>query len=212
MKVVTLTNGQFAENCYLVIDEHAKLAAVVDPGEGAQLILARLATEEVETVEIWITHAHVDHVAGAAAVHAATGAPVRLHPEDVSLYRATPAQAAWLGVAVADPPEPSLTFTAGDRVTVGSLGFDVHHTPGHSPGSVSLVGHGVAFVGDVLFAGSVGRVDLPGGSGAALLESIQHELLPLPDETVVYAGHGPATTIGRERRSNPFLTGAARLA
>lgn len=212
MKVVTLTNGQFAENCYLVIDEDAKVAAVVDPGEDARLILARLATEGVQTVEIWITHAHVDHVAGAAAVHDATNAPVRIHPDDVPLYRAMPTQGAWLGVAVADPPEPTLAFTAGDRVTVGALAFDVHHTPGHSPGSVSLVGHGVAFVGDVLFAGSVGRVDLPGGSGAALLESIQRELLPLPDETVVYAGHGPPTTIGRERRTNPFLTGAARLA
>jgi len=211
VKVVTLTNGQFAENCYLVIDEDAKVAAVVDPGEDARLILARLATEGVQTVEIWITHAHVDHVAGTAAVHDATGAPVRIHPDDLALYHAAPMQSAWLGVAVPDLPEPSLVFTAGDPVTVGSLTFDVLHTPGHSPGSVSLVGHGVAFVGDVLFAGSVGRVDLPGGSGAVLLESIQEELLPLPDETIVYAGHGPPTTIGRERRANPFLTEITRL-
>jgi len=212
VKVVTLTNGQFAENCYLIIDEAVRHAAVVDPGEDARLILARLSSEQVHAIEIWITHAHVDHVAGTAAVHDATGAPVRLHPDDVPLYEATPAQASWLGVATPKMPEATLSFTPGNQVTVGSLRFEVRHTPGHSPGSISLIGHGAAFVGDVLFAGSVGRVDLPGGNGAELLASIQRELLVLPDETIVYAGHGPPTTIGRERRANPFLSGTARLA
>lgn len=212
MKVITLTTGQFAENCYLVIDEAEGLAAVVDPGEDARLILARVSTESVRVSEIWVTHAHVDHVVGVAAVHETTAAPIRLHVDDLPLYRAAPTQAAWLGVTAAPLPEPTLRFTPGEPVSVGSLTFAVGHTPGHSPGSVSLVGHGVAFVGDVLFAGSVGRVDLPGGDGVALLQSIERELLTLPDETIVYSGHGPSTTIGAERRTNPFLTGAARLA
>jgi glyoxylase-like metal-dependent hydrolase (beta-lactamase superfamily II) len=202
MKVVTLTTGQFAENCFLVIDEGEGVAAVVDPGEDAKLILARLATEGARVTEIWITHAHVDHILGVADVHDKTGAPIRLHPDDLPLYHAAP------------PPLPEVTlpFTPGESVSVGSLRFAVRHTPGHSPGSVSLLGHGIALVGDVLFAGSVGRVDLPGGDGAALLHSIESELLTLPDDTIVYSGHGPTTSVGAERRTNPFLTGAARLA
>ncbi len=109
------------------------------------------------------------------------------------------------------PPAPDREIAHGDTLTVGSLDFEVRHVPGHSPGSVAIIGHGVAFVGDAVFAGSVGRVDLPGGDGAALLASIQEQLLPLADETVVYSGHGPETTIGVERRSNPFLTGAIPL-
>ena len=160
-----------------------------------------------QPVAIWLTHAHLDHVLGVRAVAAATGAPVWLHPADRPLYDAVPQQAEWFGLGKpTDLPAPDKEFAHGDRVEVGGLGFDVRHTPGHSPGSVCLAGHGIVLVGDVLFAGSIGRTDLPGGDFATLIASIEHELLALPDSTIVYSGHGPETTIGREREANPFLT------
>jgi glyoxylase-like metal-dependent hydrolase (beta-lactamase superfamily II) len=137
---------------------------------------------------------------------------VYLHPADRPLYDAAANQGAWFGMQVEAPPPPSHELRAGETVAVGHYRFTVHHVPGHSPGSVAFIGHGIAFVGDALFAGSVGRVDLPGGDGATLLESIRRELMSLPDDTIVYSGHGPETTVGRERSSNPFLTGAFPLA
>ncbi len=203
-RVVTLANGSFAENCHLVADADAGEAALVDPGEEAPLFLARLAREGWTARAIWVTHAHVDHVAGVAAVRAATGAPVWLHPADRPLYERAADQARAFGLAVEPPPPPDAWFAEGTPVRVGGLAFDVLHTPGHSPGSVSLAGHGAVFVGDVLFAGSVGRTDLPGGDADTLLASIRVKLYALPDATVVHPGHGPATTIGAEKRSNPF--------
>jgi hydroxyacylglutathione hydrolase len=203
-RVVTLTNGAFAENCYLVADPDSGDAALVDPGEDAALFLARLRREGWTPRAVWLTHAHVDHVAGVAAIRAATGAPVWLHPADRPLYDRAAQQARALGLAIESPPAPDAAFEEGRAVRLGGLSFDVLHTPGHSPGSVSLAGYGVVFVGDVLFAGSVGRTDLPGGDPDALLASIREKLYALPDSTVVYAGHGPATTIGAEKRSNPF--------
>jgi glyoxylase-like metal-dependent hydrolase (beta-lactamase superfamily II) len=203
-RIVTLTNGAFAENCHLVADPESGDAAVVDPGEAAPLFLARLGREGWTARAIWLTHAHVDHVAGVAAVRAATGAPVWLHPADRPLYDRAAQQARAFGLVVDAPPPPDAAFQEGVPVRVGGLSFDVLHTPGHSPGSVSLAGHGAVFVGDVLFAGSVGRTDLPGGDAETLLSSIRVKLYALPDPTVVYAGHGPATTIGEEKRSNPF--------
>jgi glyoxylase-like metal-dependent hydrolase (beta-lactamase superfamily II) len=139
--------------------------------------------------------------------------PVWLHPADRPLYDGAADQGAWLGVrAPPPPPPPDRELAHGDTLALGSLTFEVRHVPGHSPGSVAFVGHGVAFVGDAVFAGSVGRVDLPGGDGATLLTSIREQLLTLPDETVLYAGHGPETSVGAERRANPFLTGAFPLA
>jgi glyoxylase-like metal-dependent hydrolase (beta-lactamase superfamily II) len=211
-EVITLTNGAFVENCYLVIDRARGEAVIVDPGEDAALFLDRLRAEDVTLTGIWLTHAHLDHVLGVARVADATGVDIWLHPADRPLYDHIPDQAAvWMQQRVAPPPPPQHALAAGDVVTVGTHRFAVRHVPGHSPGSVAFVGHGMAFVGDALFAGSVGRVDLPGGDGAALLESITDQLLTLPDETVVYSGHGPATTIGQERASNPFLTGEYRL-
>jgi hydroxyacylglutathione hydrolase len=134
-----------------------------------------------------------------------TRVPVYLHPADRSLYDAAPEQGAWLGVRASTPPAPTHPLAEGDRLTVGDLAFDVKGVPGHSPGGVAFIGHGVAFVGDALFAGSIGRTDLPGGDGELLLRSIHQVLLTLPEETVVYSGHGPATTIGEERQGNPFL-------
>ena len=212
MQIVQIPNGQFMENCYLVVDEQARECAVVDPGEEAGLILHKLAATSAKPVAIWLTHAHIDHVLGVPRVAAETGVPVWLHAADRPLYDAVPEQAAWFGLEAPALPPPDRTFAHGDTVRVGELAFEVRHTPGHSPGSVSLVGPGVVLGGDVLFAGSIGRTDLPGGDFDTLIASIERELLSLPDATIVYTGHGPETTVGRERRSNPFLTGAARPA
>lgn len=211
-EIVCLTNGAFAENCYIVADVDAGDAVIVDPGEEADLFLRRVTSEGWTVRAVWLTHAHLDHVAGVGRVVEATGVDVYLHPDDRPLYDRVAEQAGWLGVQVEKQPAPNCELQAGDQVSVGSLSFDVRCVPGHSPGSVAFVGHGVVLVGDALFAGSVGRVDLPGGDGPTLLESIQTELLSLPDDTVVYPGHGPSTTIGRERTTNPFLTGASSLA
>jgi glyoxylase-like metal-dependent hydrolase (beta-lactamase superfamily II) len=203
----------FAENCYVVVDEQGGECAIVDPGEEAGLILHKVRETGTKPVGIWLTHAHLDHVLGVAAVATATGVPVWLHPADRPLYEAVPDQAAWFGLgAPAAPPAPDHDFAHGDSLQVGGTRFTVRHAPGHSPGSVCLVGPGCVIVGDVLFAGSIGRTDLPGGDFETLIGSIERELLSLPDETIVYSGHGPETTIGRERRANPFLTGAFRLA
>jgi hydroxyacylglutathione hydrolase len=203
--VVTLTNGSFAENCYIVADPDSGEAAIVDPGEDARLFLARLGHEGWALRAIWLTHAHVDHVAGVAALRLQCDAPIFLHPFDRPLYDRLPLQAAQFGLDATVPPPPDHDLADGGSVSVGEYWFRVVHTPGHSPGGVCLIGHGVAFVGDTLFAGSIGRTDLPGGDLKALLASIHERLLTLPDETVVYSGHGPATTIGAEKKDNPFV-------
>ena len=213
MNIVQIPNGVFAENCYLIVDEPAAACAIVDPGEEAGLILHKVAETGAKPVGIWLTHGHVDHVLGVARVAAETGAQVWLHPADQPLYDAVPDQAAWFGLA-APPglPAPDCEMAHGAELAVGELRFAVRHTPGHSPGSVCLIGPGMVFSGDVLFAGSIGRTDLPGGDFETLIGSIERELLPLPDDTILYSGHGPESTIGRERRTNPFLTRASRSA
>ncbi|MGH7522516.1 MAG: MBL fold metallo-hydrolase [Gemmatimonadales bacterium] len=213
MRVVQIPNGVFAENCYLVVDEEAGACAIVDPGEEAGLILHKVKDTGAQPVAIWLTHAHLDHVLGVPKVAQETGVSVWLHPADRPLYDTVPEQAAWFGLAAPQGlPAPDREMVHGEQLQVGDLRFDVRHAPGHSPGSVCLLGPGVAFSGDVLFAGSIGRTDLPGGDFETLIASIERELLPLPDDTIVYSGHGPETTIGRERRTNPFLTGAYRIA
>lgn len=211
VSVICLTNGAFAENCYIVADRASGDAALIDPGQEPDLFLRRLKSEHLTLRAVWLTHAHLDHVLGVARVVEATGVSVYLHPADLPLYGAVVQQGAWLGIAVTDVPPATRALAAGDRVTVGGLAFEVRHVPGHCPGAVAFVGHGIAIVGDALFAGSIGRTDLPGGDTETLLTSIREQLLTLPDDTVVYAGHGPETTIGEERRNNPFLTGAIPL-
>ncbi len=212
MKVLPVPNGVFAENCYVIVDEQAKQCAVVDPGEEAGLILHKIKETGAVPAGIWLTHAHLDHVVGVARIAEETGAPIWLHPGDRPLYDAVPQQAGAFGLAPPPPlPAPNRALVHGEQLALGALRFAVRHAPGHSPGSVCLIGHGVAFVGDVLFAGSIGRTDLPGGDFETLIASIERELLSLPDDTIVYSGHGPETTIGRERRANPFLTGVHRI-
>ena len=212
MKIVQIPNGMFAENCYLVVDAAARECAIVDPGEEAGLILHKVQETGAQPVGIWLTHAHLDHVLGVPTIAAETRVPVWLHPADRPLYDAVPEQAAWFGLAPPGPlPAPDRDLSHGMRLAVGNLSFEVRHAPGHSPGSVCFVAPGVALGGDVLFAGSIGRTDLPGGDFDTLIASIERELLPLPDDTILYSGHGPETTIGRERQTNPFLTGVYRI-
>ena len=206
--MVSLPNGQFAENCYLVADRRTRDAVIIDPGEEPAMFLAELDTRAWHLRGIWLTHAHVDHIIGVGAVHQATGAPIHLHPLDRSIYDALPQFGAWVGMQLEVPPAPQVALEAGTTLKVGSLSFDVRFTPGHSPGSVSFVGHDRVFGGDVLFNGSIGRTDLPGGDYATLMGTIQSQFLSLPDSTIVHSGHGPDTTIGVERLTNPFLTGA----
>lgn len=210
MKVVPIPNGQFAENCYFVIDEGSGACAIIDPGEEAGLIAHKLAALGVVPVGIWLTHAHVDHVLGVPRLKADTGAAVCLHPADRILYDHVSEQAAAFGMRAEPLPAPDRELVPGEVLRVGELAFRVRHAPGHSPGSVVFEGEGAAFCGDVLFQGSIGRTDIPGGDFETLIRSIERELLALPDSTIVYSGHGPHTTVGRERRANPFLTGAAR--
>jgi hydroxyacylglutathione hydrolase len=211
MKVVQIPNGRFVQNCYLVADEGSRECAIIDPGEDAVLIARALTELHMQPVAIWLTHAHIDHVLGVPELKRVTAAPVYLHPADRPLYDRVAEQAVAFGMRATPLPPPDRDFAHGDAVRAGDLTFAVRHTPGHSPGSVSLAGCDVVFVGDVLFQGSIGRSDLPGGDTETLLQSIQRELLCLPDATIVYSGHGAQTTVGRERVTNPFLTGAARL-
>jgi hydroxyacylglutathione hydrolase len=210
LEVVVLPNGQLAENCYLIADRSTGEAVIIDPGEEAAMFLAELDTRGWALKGIWLTHAHVDHIMGVGAVRRATGAPIHLHPLDRPIYDALPQYGAWLGMKLDPPPEPDVELRPGTQVRVGRRAFDVRFTPGHSPGSVSFVGQGMVFGGDVLFNGSIGRTDLPGGDLQTLMSTLQTQFLSLPDSTVVHSGHGPDTTIGVERLTNPFLTGSVR--
>jgi len=212
VKIVQIPNGQFVENCYLVTDEASRECVVIDPGEEAGLILRRITEAGVRTVAIWVTHAHLDHVMGVPRLSRETRAPIYLHPADRELYDHVIQQGLAFGIRVESLPPPDREFVPGETVRVGTVGFTVRHAPGHSPGSVCLVGDGVVFTGDVLFAGSIGRTDLPGADFDTLIRSIERELLVLPDSTMVYSGHGPETTVGRERGTNPFLAGVHRVA
>jgi glyoxylase-like metal-dependent hydrolase (beta-lactamase superfamily II) len=200
-------NGRFVQNSYLVGDPPSGDAILIDPGEDTTQLLAEVARGGWTVRAIWLTHAHVDHLLGVPATRTATGAPVLLHPADLPLYRALPQQAAWMGFSTEALWAPDGELAHGQVLMVGPHAFTVRHTPGHSPGSVCFVGADRVFVGDVLFAGSIGRTDLPGGDIFALMRSIHAHLLSLPDETTVHSGHGPDSTIGQERASNPFITG-----
>lgn len=208
MKIVGYTVGPLQENAYLALCEETRACALVDPGAETQRLLAAADDLDGRIVSILLTHAHLDHVGGVAEARRATNAPVYLHPEDEGMYLAVPQQARSFGLEIETPPEPDASFCDGQVIEVGASKLEVRHTPGHSPGHVCLVGEGFALVGDCVFAGSIGRTDLPGGDFRTLMASIREKLLSLPDDTILHPGHGPSTTVGRERESNPFLTGA----
>jgi glyoxylase-like metal-dependent hydrolase (beta-lactamase superfamily II) len=197
-------------NCQILGDPETGEALVLDPGDEVERVLEVLKRHSLKVKAIVSTHAHIDHVGGLQKLQEVTGAPVLMHGDDLELYRHLDEQAAWLGV----PPPPSARIDQllreGATVRWGRYQAGVLHTPGHTPGSVSLylppdLAAGTLLAGDTLFAGSIGRTDLWGGSLPDILRSIQGKLLVLPDETLVYPGHGPATTIGEERANNPFL-------
>jgi len=200
--------GMLACNCSIVGDEESGEAIVIDPGDEVERVQEVLSRHKLRAKYIIATHAHIDHVGGIEKLKAATGAEVLMHQDDLPLYQNVAAQAAWLGVAPPGLVEVDRFLKEGDRLRWGRLELDVLHTPGHSPGSLSLhmadEGRRV-FSGDTLFQGSIGRTDLWGGSLKEILRSIATKLMSFADETAVYPGHGAATTIGEEREHNPFL-------
>jgi glyoxylase-like metal-dependent hydrolase (beta-lactamase superfamily II) len=208
--LTSYTVGPFQENCYLVGDDAAGECVLIDPGDAADRLVAAVERSGTRLSAIWLTHAHLDHIGAIAGIRRRWDVPIHLHPLDEPLYRAGARQAAAYGLPFDEPPLPDRELAHGDRLAIGSLTFEVIHTPGHAPGHVTFLGAGVAFVGDCLFLGSIGRTDLP-LSNAADMERSLETLASLPPETLVYAGHGPATTIGYELRTNPFLNGAARI-
>jgi hydroxyacylglutathione hydrolase len=209
------TGGGFAQNGYLVRCPRTSKGILVDPGAAVEAMLDAARREGVTIEAIVLTHAHVDHVDGVARAKRATGARIHLHPKDEPLYRQAAAQAQYFGLDFEPPPPIDEYLADGELLRVGECELHVRHTPGHAPGHVVLVGEGVAIVGDCVFAGSIGRTDLPGGDFQTLMDSIRRHILSLPDETVLHSGHGPATTVGHERVSNPFLVpqfGGSRFA
>jgi glyoxylase-like metal-dependent hydrolase (beta-lactamase superfamily II) len=209
VKVRLFTTGPFQENCYLVVDDSTGAAAIVDPGADGPQLVAVIRDASVSLEAIWITHAHVDHIGAVADIKRAWEVPVFLHPADLPLFRAGAQQAAFYGLPFDQPPDPDASFEDGMHLRLGQTTLAVMHAPGHSPGHVVLHGHGTALVGDCLFAGSIGRTDLPLADGRELERTLSR-LMTLPPDTRVLPGHGPETTIGEEMRSNPFLTGVAR--
>ena len=207
MEVLTFTGGVFVQNTLLVICADGRTALLVDPGAATPDALAAARGRGLEVAAILLTHAHLDHIEGVAMAKRATGAPVHLHPLDRILYDNAAAQAAAFGVPYEEPPPPDAQLVPGNNVTFGGSEFEVVFVPGHAPGHVMFVSTSepIAIVGDVIFLGSIGRTDLPGGDYRVLMESIRSRVLPLPPETRLYPGHGPETTVGHERRTNPFL-------
>ena len=205
MIVRTVCTGAFQENCYLVADPVSREALVIDPGEGVDEIAAVIEKEHFKPLAVTNTHAHIDHIAGVAGIKKRFGIPFWLHRDDAFWLEAAPESAAMFGLRFGEIPTVDRWLEPGETISCGSLRFSVHLAPGHTPGHLCFIGEGAAFVGDVLFPGSIGRTDLPGGDYGTLIRSIRRELMPLPDATVVYAGHMQPTTMGEEKRTNPFL-------
>jgi glyoxylase-like metal-dependent hydrolase (beta-lactamase superfamily II) len=207
-KAIIVPVTPFQQNCTLLWCEATKRAVVIDPGGDLPEIERAIAQAGVTVDKIWLTHGHVDHVGGAADLKASLNVPIEgPHRDDLFLLQHVAESARMFGLRNASNVTPDRWLKDGDQVEVGELTFDVLHCPGHSPGSVAYfnAGERLAIVGDVLFAGSIGRSDLPGGDHQQLLESIREKLLPLGDDVAIISGHGPTSTIGRERATNPFL-------
>jgi len=195
----------FASNCYILGDESNKEGMIIDPGAGANQILNKVKDLDLEIKYIVLTHGHMDHVGALKEVKEATGVEIAIHTDDARFLQIKHPSGAIFHHSLQAPPPPDRLLKGGDSIDIGNLCFLVLHTPGHTPGGICLLGEGVVFSGDTLFNFGIGRTDMPGGSYSQLLNSIHTKLMVLPDETVVYPGHGPKTTVGIERQWNPFL-------
>jgi hydroxyacylglutathione hydrolase len=202
-----LAVGPLQCNCSVIGDEATREAMVIDPGDDIEEVLAIIRKHTLQVKQMVITHAHIDHVGGAMKLRTATGAPILLNQNDYALLKMLDVQAAWIGVATPGKVEIDHSLANGENVTAGSITASVLQTPGHTEGSICLyfATEKKLIAGDTLFAGSIGRTDLPGGSYPKILRSLHDTVLALPDDTVVIPGHGPVTTIGNERDTNPFL-------
>ena len=209
-QISSVVVSAFDENCYVVVDPTTGAAAIVDPGDEGERIVAAVRDTGARPEAVWLTHGHLDHIGALADVLEAWDVPVHMHPLDLPVFRFAPNAARMYGLPWSPQPEPTHELTDGQVLELGALRFTVMHTPGHAPGHVVIHGHGIALAGDLLFQGSVGRTDLPLADPRAMSRSLAR-IAELPGETVVHPGHGPSTTIERERRANPFLNGGARV-
>lgn len=197
--------GPIETNCYILSSPETKKAVIVDPGGDADIIETCIGEEHLEPVEIVSTHGHSDHIASAADLKKRYGIPFAIHGDDLGMVKLSVKEAPFWGMGRIKEPAVDRILSAGDTITFGTARGTVLHTPGHTPGGISILFDGLVLVGDTLFQRSIGRTDLSGGDLDTLLDSIRRELFTLPDETIVYCGHGPHTTIGEEKRENPFL-------
>ena len=205
MIIEKLEVGPIMANCFILGCESTKEAVVVDPGDDADRILMALAKAELQVKYLVNTHGHFDHVGANKRMKEVTGAPIAIHPGDEPMLTELSRSAAMFGLSAENSPPADRLLNHGDEICFGETTLKVIHTPGHSPGGICLYTPGHLFAGDALFAGSIGRTDLPGGDFDTLISSIKTKLFTLPEETVVYTGHGPETSIGNEKRMNPFL-------
>lgn len=202
----TIPAGMNQTNCYIVGCQNTHRGAVIDPGGEGKRLVQEIERSDLDVEYVLITHAHFDHIGGIADVVEATGAKLAIHPNERPLLEAGGGASMW-GLNVPSSPPPDIELSEGETIEVGELTFEVLFTPGHSPGGVSFyeAEEGVAFVGDVLFSSGIGRTDLHGGDHQTLMQSIKEVLFKLPDDTVIYPGHGPKTTVAREKRTNPWV-------
>ncbi len=205
MILKTLAVGPIMANCYIIGCDETRHAAVIDPGDEPDRILKALAEDKLTVKYILNTHGHFDHVGANKRLKEVTGAQLAIHPDDVPMLDAVGMAAASFGMSAENSPPPDMLISDGDTISFGGISLKVIHTPGHSLGGISFHTNGYLFVGDTLFAGSIGRTDFPGGDYNTLIASVKNKLFPLGDEVKVFTGHGPDTTIGEEKRTNPFL-------